>query len=84
MLQRAAHGRVHGMAWEQGGVRVLEHDLRASAKSERWAGGDFVSAETEAVGVGVDQAQQQSTERGLVAVGFANQAKDCSLADRSV
>ena len=81
-LQRLRHNISNGPAGVQRSVRVLKNDLHLPAQQAeflRFHLLDILSVKNDRSGCGFDQIQDQPTQRGLAATGFANQGQSFTL-----
>ena len=65
-------------AWIERGEGILKNDLHVAAQAAHFAaaGGQQIAAfEADAAGGGLDQAQNQASQRALAGAGFADQAE---------
>src|SRR3989449_6655554 len=74
----------HGHPRVERAVRILEHDLHATAQRSQLprAAGEHVDAvEYDAAGVGLDQSENRASHRGLAATRLPHQAQGAAGRD---
>jgi hypothetical protein len=85
--QHLSEGRAHGQTRVERGEGVLEDDLRSASEFERIGSrdlGEIAAHELDRARVELDQAEEETAERGLAAARLADEAVDLALADLDV